>query len=70
MANGYIRTIPQKRRNKNVENGRGMGHVTLIKFGTLKYISKTSKATDFKFGIPLQVDNFYKMYKFGVTWVK
>jgi len=39
LAHGYIRTIPQKRRNKNVENGRGLGHVTLIIFGTLSNIS-------------------------------
>ena len=96
------------------EKGRGLGHVTLIKFGTpsnitpkqvkletsnlafwcmwtispkwknkipekghtrpesrdayriwhtLKHISKTSKATDFKFGTRVHVDNFSKMDK-------
>ena len=41
LAHGYIWTISQKWRNKNVENGRGLGHVTLIKFVTPSSISPT-----------------------------
>ena len=57
-------TISPKWTNKISDKGRGLGHVTLIKFGTLsKYVSKTSKSTDFKFGVPMHVDNFSKRDK-------
>jgi len=50
--------MPSGRTNNFPESGRGLGHVTPYNFWhTIEYISKTTWATDFKFGTRLCMEN-------------
>ena len=51
MVRRRIVAIAPKSVRKNLEKGRGLGHVTLIFFGLPLNISKKSRASYLKFGM-------------------
>ena len=61
LKRGCIWTLSSQWANKNREKRRGLGQVTIIKFETPANISKTSKATDLKFGTLMHMVNFFKI---------
>jgi len=59
MHNGNI----SKTANKNLEKGRGLGHVTPINFGVHPDVSKAGRSRDVKFGTQMHSGDISKTRK-------